>query len=38
MGMESVDHNEEFHFDDEKDGLELGDIPPQEILEDQKVI
>ncbi len=35
--MESMDDDQELHSNDEEDRLELGDAPPQEILEDQEV-
>ncbi len=36
--MENVDDDQELHSDDKENGLELGNAPFQEILEDQKVI
>ncbi len=35
--MKSVNDDQKLHSDDEKDGLELGDAPLQEIPEDQEV-
>ncbi len=35
--METIDDNQKLYSYDEENGLELEDVPPQEILEDQEV-